>query len=77
MEVYAYTISLSGQQPLKGLATMYDLIRVLTRMGLLEDQTFEEIIANPTVIDRESGANTYIHAEGEKHEWRLRWIPFF
>lgn len=76
MEVYAYTLSFKGQQPLKGLGTIDDISTLLKRMKLLTEHPFEAIITNPTSIEWESNAKTYIYAEGEKDEWRLRWVRF-
>lgn len=76
MVVYAYTLTLSGQHSLKGLGKLNDIDDLLKRMKLLGDYPFTEVVNNPSIIDRESGARVYIHAEGEKDEWRLRWMPF-
>ncbi|MBN9031214.1 MAG: hypothetical protein BGO05_11840 [Rhizobiales bacterium 63-7] len=76
MEIYAYTLVVGKQQPIKGMGTVEDLVSLIVRMELPGTAPAEWIVSNPTIIDMVTGAMIYIHDESGPDEWRLRWVPF-
>ncbi|PWE54040.1 hypothetical protein DEM27_22250 [Metarhizobium album] len=75
MESFAYTLTVKGKQPVKGIGSANDLELLVAQMNLAGLTPPDWIIANPTITGLD-GSKTYIHDEGGKCEWRLRWVPF-
>ncbi|PWE57680.1 hypothetical protein DEM27_00250 [Metarhizobium album] len=75
MHVFAYTLTVKGKQPVKGIGSTNDLEVLISQMNLAGQTPPHWIITNPTIIGLD-GSRTYIHDEGGKDEWRLRWVPF-
>ncbi|PWE52787.1 hypothetical protein DEM27_28715 [Metarhizobium album] len=75
MEIFAYTLTVKGKQPIKGIGPMEDLQSLIAQMELPSTAPPDWITANPTITGLD-GSKIYIHDEGGKDEWRLRWVPF-
>lgn len=76
MEVFTYTLTPKGQQPIKGMGSLDDLQAFIIQMNLPGTSPADWIVANPTIVDNVTGALIYIHDEGGPDEWRLRWVRF-